>query len=557
MKRNLTLKKGFIFFLVLLGAMTALVVTAIFNLTLSVEHLRQTEQNRYQSTLLANEYKSLTRAMTQDVMAFVSTEQPEFLERYQHRRAFLLGLPPGAEAANGTPPEAFAPQGAQAILDRFRTTNFTQEEMALLEAAHTAHLDLMEVEKEAIQTARGEFDDGQGGVRIALPNALMAKVLIFGQQYTDAAEAIAADIDRFDTLQSLRHAEEVDQAGQQIRSASRIVLAAIVLLFLGTALALRILYRNIKRPLDAGVTLAEELAGGNLAARVTIKRHDELGRLLQALNGIGEALAHTVGEVQQRTEHIAVSAHQTAQSNHLLESRSNDQAQHLAQTSSTMEQLAATVQVNAEDAQSGRDFVGQASVAASDGQRIAQQALATMQTLRDHSRKIEEITRLIDGIAFQTNILALNASVEAARAGQHGKGFAVVATEVGALAHKTADAAREIASLVETSVQNVDAGVSLVHRTVDAMNTIHLNVEQARERMTAIAEASHRQAAEIAKVSCAIAQLNALTGDTVSQVRLAAQATRSQDEQARGLASLISRFRLAGSRPVMDFPALQ
>src|SRR5690606_24180411 len=120
---------------------------------------------------------------------------------------FLLGLPPGAEAANGTPPEAFAPQGAQAILDRFRTTNFTQEEMALLEAAHTAHLDLMEVEKEAIQTARGEFDDGQGGVRIALPNALMAKVLIFGQQYTDAAEAIAADIDRFDTLQSLRHAE--------------------------------------------------------------------------------------------------------------------------------------------------------------------------------------------------------------------------------------------------------------------------------------------------------------------------------------------------------------
>src|SRR5690606_33012223 len=110
-------------------------------------------------------------------------------------------------------------------------------------------------------------------------------------------------------------------------------------------------------------------------------------------------------------------------------------------------------------------------VAASDGQRIAQQALATMQTLRDHSRKIEEITRLIDGIAFQTNILALNASVEAARAGQHGKGFAVVATEVGALAHKTADAAREIASPVGTSVQNVGAGVSLVDRTVHAMNS--------------------------------------------------------------------------------------
>src|SRR5690606_24115239 len=94
------------------------------------------------------------------------------------------------------------------------------------------------------------------------------------------------------------------------------------------------------------------------------------------------------------------------------------------------------------------------------GQQVAQQALDTMQALREHSRAIAEITSLIDAIAFQTNILALNASVEAARAGQHGKGFAVVATEVGALSNKTAQAAREIAALVHTSVQNMDAGAS-------------------------------------------------------------------------------------------------
>lgn len=540
--KKLTLKKGFILFLLLVGVLTALVISATFNLTRSVNHLQRMEASRYESSLLASEFKSLTQAMTRDVMAFVSTEQPEFLESYEASRRSLLG-----EQADGAP----------SMQARFHIGGFTEEELAALQAAHAAQLALMGVERQAIETAKGEFDDGQGGVRIALPNALMAKVLIFGQQYSEAAADIAAHIARFDTLQSERHTAEVGQAADRIRMASQIVLATIVILFLGTALALRSLYRGIKRPLDAGIELAEDLAAGNLAARINIERHDELGQLLQALNGIGESLAHTVGEVQLRTEHIAVSAHQTAQSNHLLESRSADQARHLTQTAEAMAQLAMTVRTNAEAAQRARDFVGQAANGANYGQQVAQQALDTMQALREHSRAIAEITSLIDAIAFQTNILALNASVEAARAGQHGKGFAVVATEVGALSNKTAQAAREIAALVHTSVQNMDAGASLVERSANAMDDIHRNVQQARELMAAIAEASRDQAHDVARVTTAVAELNALTGDTVSQVQLAAQATRSQDEQARGLASLISRFRLAASHPAMDFTALQ
>ena len=535
MYQDLTLKKGFIAFVFVLGASAALVAGAIFNLTRSVDHLRQTELSRYHSTLLATEYKSLTQAMTRDVMAFVSTEQPEFLERYKQHAALLVG-----NDANRAGHEA-------PMLARFHSAGFTTEELAALESAHAAHIELMAVEKEAIETASGQFDDGQGGIRVALPNALMAKVLIFGQQYTNASAAIAAEIDRFDQMQSERHAAEISAAGGNIRRASNIVLAAISGLFLVGVLALRKLYGDIKRPLDTGVALAQKLAAGDLAARVHVKRHDELGNLLLALNGIGEALTLTVGEVQKRSDHIAVTAHHTAQNNQILERRSNEQAQHLQHTAEAMQALATTVQTNAAGSQKARDFVIGAAQAASNGQDIAESALSTMQTLRDNSRKIADITSLIDSIAFQTNILALNASVEAARAGQHGRGFAVVATEVGALSQKTAEAAREIASLVQTSVANMDAGATLVDRTVHAMNDIHGNVELVRQLVTDISEATSFQATGIAQVNAAIAELDSLTDETVAQVRLAAQATRSQEEQAKGLAALIARFRLAES----------
>lgn len=532
MHKKLTLKKGFIIFLLILGVLSALVVSAVLNLTSRVDQLRATEASRYKSTRLATKYKNLTQAMTRNVMAFVSTEQPEFLEAYEKQIALLRGHADSGNS-NETP-----------LLTRFRQLGFTVAELAKLETAQAAHIALMEVEREAIQTASGQFDDGHGGMRVALPNSLLAKVMIFGQQYTNAAAAIAADIDAFDRMQAQRHEQEVHQAGQDIQTGSLIALGAMAVLLLGSALALHTLYRGIKQPLDIGVALAERLADGDLAARVEVQRHDELGKLLLALNGIGASLAHTVGEVRDRADHIAQAALETAHSNDMLDQRSNEQARHLEQTASAMEQLAVTVQNNAEGAGMACDLVCSASEAAERGHGIARSALTTMQALRDSSRTIAEITNLIDAIAFQTNILALNAAVEAARAGQHGRGFAVVATEVGALSHKTAEAAREIATLVKTSVRNMDTSAGLVDRTVVAMEEIRDSVEQARRLVTDISQASREQAIGIAQVSAAVAELDALTHETVKQVGMAALATRCQEEQARGLTNLITRFQL-------------
>ena len=529
MNKRLTLKKGFIVFLLILGVLSALVVTAVVNLTRSVDHLRETQQSRYDSTVLATEYKNLTQAMTRDAMAFVSTEQPEFLESYEARVAQLRGA--------GTPQHP-------GMRERFLTAGFTPEELEVMSAAHAAQLELMAVEREAIQTASGQFDDGQGGIRVALPNSLMAKVMIFGQQYTQAAAAVADGIDAFDRMQAERHETEVLQAGAEIQIGSRIALGAMTVLLLGSALALRTLYRGIKAPLDTGVALAERLAGGDLAAQVEVQRHDELGKLLLALNGIGASLADTVGEVRHRAERIARAAHDTAQGNQALNQHSNEQARHLQQTAGAMEQLAVTVQNNAEGAGMASDLVCKASESAERGHDIAQSTLATMQALRESSRTIAEITSLIDSIAFQTNILALNAAVEAARAGPHGKGFAVVAAEVGTLSHRTAEAAREIAAHIKTSVRNMDASAGFVDKTVVAMDEIRNSVEQARQLVTDISRASREQATGISQVTAAVAELDALTHETVRQVGMATQATRSQEEQAEGLTALIARFRL-------------
>lgn len=532
MIKNLTLKKGFIGFLLILCVLSALVVTTVLNLTRSAEHLRLTEQSRYDSTWLATEYKRLSEALTRNAMAFVSTEQPEFLEEYARTVTLLQG---------STTPAAGTVGG---LMERFRQAGFTPQELATLESAHAARLELMKIEREAIQTASGQFDDGQGGIRVALPNSLMAKVMVFGQQYTDAAAAIAASVDTFDRLQAARHESEVQAARHDIRNDSRIAWVAMAGLLLGSAMALLTLYRGIKQPLDTGVALAQRLADGDLAARVDVQRHDELGKLLLALNGIGAALADTVGEVRERAEHIALAAHETACGNQVLEQRSREQARHLQQTATAMGQLATTVRNNADGAGMARDLVCKASESAGRGHEIAQSALGTMHALRDSSRTIAEITRLIDTIAFQTNILALNAAVEAARAGQHGKGFAVVAAEVGTLSHKTAEAAREITALINTSVQNMDDSAALVEKTVSAMEDIRESVEQARHLVTDISEASHEQAAGIAQISSAVVELDALTVETVKQVGVAAQATRSQEQQAEGLARLIARFRL-------------
>ncbi len=533
MSNFFTLKKSFIFFLAILISLSLLVLGALYNLARSADKVKEVEGLRYAATELATEYKSITRAMTRDVMAFVATEQPEFQESYLHHAAIL-----GGEAAND--------QGIQqAMAERFRTAGFTPDEMAKLESALAQSAELARTEIEAISTASGQFDDGQGGVKVALPNALMAKVMIFGQQYTDASNGIARAIDEFNTMQTERFGHEVRQAGVANKMAYRVAVSSIAALLLCSALALWALYRVIKRPLDQGVWLAREIAGGNLSARITISRHDELGKLLEALNGIGQGLNRAVSEVREGTIQMAAASHHISQGNQDLSHRTDEQAANLQQTAAAMEELSATVKLNAGHAEQAQQLGTRAAECAGRGSLTMQNAVTTMQHMRQGSRKMTDIVQLINSIAFQTNILALNAAVEAARAGPQGKGFAVVAAEVRSLALRSAEASKEIAGLIGESVSQMDAGASLVNTAGDAMSEIVQSVQQVQNIMNEIAEASHEQANGIAQIAVAVGHLDTITQENAQQVQRAAHATLAQQEQADTLAATVARFILS------------
>jgi methyl-accepting chemotaxis protein len=533
MRKFFTLKKSFFVFLAILVVLSLLVLSALGNLTDSIENLKTTEQRRYQATELATAYKSLTQARTRDVMAFVASEQPEFQESYQHLTAVLHGKAPDGNGVQ------------EAMLDRFRNAGFTTDEMARLESAHAQIMELAATEKAAISTASGQFDDGQGGIKVALPNALMAKVMIFGQQYAEAAAGIARSIDEFDTMQASRFAQDVERAGAASRKANLIAVSAIAALLLCSVLALWGLYTSIKRPLDQGVLLAQRLAGGDLSAHMDVRRRDELGKLLEALNGIGLGLRHAVQEVRNRSVQIAAASHRISGGNLDLSQRSNEQAANLQQTAAAMEQLSATVKQNADNTAVSKSLAAQANACAAQGSQTVQDAVNTMRLVRQDSRKVADITELIKNIAFQTNILALNAAVEAARAGEHGKGFAVVAAEVRNLALRSSDASRDIEKLIGRTVTQLDAGASLVDGAGQAMIEIVASVQKVEDIMSEIANASGEQASGIEEITRAVSHLDHITQQNVAMVQEASSATLLQQQQADGLLATLSHFILA------------
>ncbi|WP_322995998.1 methyl-accepting chemotaxis protein [Castellaniella sp.] len=525
--------------------LSLLVLGALQHLTQSIDHLKSIESKRYQATQFATEYKNLIQAMSRDVMAFVSSEQPEFQENYQHLTNILHGRAPDQNGVQ------------RPMLDRFRQLDFTAEEMARLESAHAQLVELGKTEVNAINTASGQLDDGQGGIKVALPNALLAKVMIFGQQYAQASADIAQAIDDFDTMQAGRYAQSVEQASRDNRHAHILAIAAITALLACSMLALWQLYCAIKRPLNEGVRLAQRLAQGDLTAHTTVLRSDELGELLLALNGIGQGLHRTVEDVRDHAGHIAQVSHQISDGNLRLANSSNEQASKLQQAAASMEELAATVAQNAANAERSKTLAAEAVAAARTGGNTVGHAVATMREVRQGSRKITDITDLINTIAFQTNILALNAAVEAARAGTHGKGFAVVAAEVRSLAQRSADAAKDIEQLIKHSVAQLDHGASLVDEAGSSIHAIIQSVNQVQTMVNEIADASLEQANGINQVSQAVSHLDVITQQNLSLVQQATQATALQQTQSRALVATLSRFTLnepAGDSTAPPYP---
>ena len=307
---------------------------------------------------------------------------------------------------------------------------------------------------------------------------------------------------------------------------------------------------SIARTLRSRVTVSQQVADrvrhGDFTVAVDDPVRDEFSPLLQSLAAMQASLTHVVGTVRENAQAVATASAEIAQGNQDLSQRTEEQASSLEETAASMEQLGSTVRQTADSAKQANLLARGASEVAVKGGAVVGQVVDTMKGINNSSKKIADIISVIDGIAFQTNILALNAAVEAARAGEQGRGFAVVASEVRSLAQRSAEAAKEIKTLISDSVERVEHGTQLVDQAGVTMSEIVAAIGSVTSIMRAISTASSEQSAGVSQVGEAVAQMDQVTQQNASLVEQSAAAAESLKAQAQQLVEAVSVFKLAG-----------
>ena len=331
------------------------------------------------------------------------------------------------------------------------------------------------------------------------------------------------------------------------------IVLLVINILIGIALAMTIA-RIVSAPLQEAVSLARDVAGGDLTRSIDVKTHCETGQLMQALKDMTNNLQGLVTQVRSGTDTIATASAEIAAGNQDLSSRTEQQASSLEETASSMEELTSTVKQNADNARQANQLAQSASGIAVKGGDVVGQVVGTMASINESSRKIVDIISVIDGIAFQTNILALNAAVEAARAGEQGRGFAVVASEVRNLAQRSAAAAKDIKQLINDSVEKVETGSQLVNEAGTTMTEIVTSITRVTDIMSEITSASVEQSSGIEQVNVAITQMDQVTQQNAALVEQAAAAAESMQEQAARLSEVVSVFKLLGGTVAVARP---
>ncbi|HHH7314294.1 TPA: methyl-accepting chemotaxis protein [Escherichia coli] len=301
---------------------------------------------------------------------------------------------------------------------------------------------------------------------------------------------------------------------------------------------------SLVAPMNRLIDSIRHIAGGDLVKTIEVDGSNEMGQLAESLRHMQGELMRTVGDVRNGANAIYSGASEIATGNNDLSSRTEQQAASLEETAASMEQLTATVKQNAENARQASHLALSASETAQRGGKVVDNVVQTMRDISTSSQKIADIISVIDGIAFQTNILALNAAVEAARAGEQGRGFAVVAGEVRNLAQRSAQAAREIKSLIEDSVGKVDVGSTLVESAGETMAEIVSAVTRVTDIMGEIASASDEQSRGIDQVGLAVAEMDRVTQQNAALVEESAAAAAALEEQASRLTEAVAVFRI-------------
>jgi methyl-accepting chemotaxis protein len=292
-----------------------------------------------------------------------------------------------------------------------------------------------------------------------------------------------------------------------------------------------------------------QLASGNLTFGLTRAFSPEYEGLRNDFNAAVDGLQSAMRKIMAHSEAIGIGTHEIAGSADDLAKRTEQQAASLEQTAAALDEITATVRNTAAGSGRAQSLAATAKGDAETSSQVVREAVAAMGEIEGSARNIGQIISVIDEIAFQTNLLALNAGVEAARAGEAGRGFAVVASEVRALAQRAADAAKEIKTLITTSMQQVERGVRLVGDTGKALNRIQTGVGEINTAIGEIAASANEQATGLAEVNSAVNQMDQVTQQNAAMVEQSTAATHALSQETKELKDAIARFKIANDPP--------
>jgi methyl-accepting chemotaxis protein len=425
-----------------------------------------------------------------------------------------------------------AATGTAEHLTAYRQHPMTEAEKPLfkaLEAAwqemHVQSQKIVKLSHEGNQADARDISDGMGKDLFDTALQHLDKVQVFA---FDAAQTAAA------------------QAAFTYNLSRNVVLAVLsATLVIGLVLS-GVVTRGLLRQLGGEPSDAQKLvqavAEGDLTTHIHVKPGDS-SSLMASLKQMQQSLTSVVTSVRTASESVAEASDLIAGGNRDLSQRTEVQASALEQTAASMDELGSTIQQNASNAKQANQMAVQASEVAQAGGEVVNEVVQAMRVINDSSRRIADITGVIDGIAFQTNILALNAAVEAARAGEQGRGFAVVASEVRSLAQRSATAAKEITALIAASNEQVQAGAVQVDKAGATMKEVVLAISRVTQVVNEISEASSQQSLGVEQVGQAVTQMDQSTQQNASLVEKSAQAAEDLKQQARQLVDVVSVFK--------------
>jgi methyl-accepting chemotaxis protein len=325
----------------------------------------------------------------------------------------------------------------------------------------------------------------------------------------------------------------------------------LVLTLISVALAIFLavtISRSIVNGINNMVFMVKDIAQGegDLTRRLEADSKDELGELANWFNVFIGKLHDIVLQIKESSENVASGSTQIASGNQDLSQRSQEQASAIEETASTIEQMTSNIKANADNSQKANEVSKKAAEAAKRGGEVVQKTVSSMSEVTTSSKKIGDIINVVNEIAFQTNLLALNAAVEAARAGEQGRGFAVVAGEVRNLAGRSAEAAKEIQSLINDSMEKVEAGNQLVEETGKTLDEIISNINNVADTVSEITSASQEQASGIDQVNKAITQMDEVVQQNASLVEEAAATSENLSGEAEEMQQLMGSFKVSG-----------